>query len=563
MKYDDADEFKKALDQHIKETNRSLQDQHDMKGRISTERIMSRIDSKDAFLQGGAATKYSVPNSPYTKDVDLIITDEKVKEMGWDKMPPDERAESMRVWLGQELAESKGDHFKFRTDQSYAIKDLGPGEPCARVIVGIEVGKQDFHLYEVDLAMQNKETPTRETTGHDLLSFAGVENPEIHTMCPEYIIADKVTLYLKENGKEDFERSNDLAHAALLIQNTDLDLDRLTEGLAQYAIQRDVVNELIEYMPDAPDRWEDKFQEAMEQSKSDLSLAEAMDMIRDTVDLVRDRAFDVALDRYEEMDRAAENLLQERGETSERIEPQELKSIEVSRDQEIDTREPTLTTDPRHQLDLAVIDQDLKRDLDQELNNLQDLSSVRDIPSEVGDYLKSVLEPDRFDMLNEPIPADRTDIERGMGWVESVTPGALEQISQYLQGKEQDQTPAAELEQSHDLDLANELYTAQDRPQEQGIDLESQQALELLTQLQEPPQIDRSVEVDRGTADGGTRSAGVEHAAIEHTGMERTPGIQHTGMEHGYGFDTTDSFDRGGDGDIDRGDGDMDRGSER
>ena len=212
-------------------------------------------------------------------------------------------------------------------------------------------------------------------------------------------------------------------------------------------------------------------------------------------------------------------------------------------------------------------DQDLKRDLDQELNNLQDLSSVRDLPSEVGDYLKSVLEPDRFDILKDPIPEDRPDIERGMTWVEAVTPGALEQIGQYLQDKaDHDQTQAAEQkpEQSHDLDLANELYTAQDQPQEPSIDIESKQALEILTQLQELSQIDRSVEIDRGTADSGTRSAGIERAGIEHTGMETTPSsIQHTGMEHGYGFDTTDSFDRGGDGDTDRGDGDMDRGSER
>lgn len=236
-------------------------------------------------------------------------------------------------------------------------------------------------------------------------------------------------------------------------------------------------------------------------------------------------------------------------------------------EQEIDAKEPTITTDPRHQLDLTVIDQDLKRDLDQELNNLQDLSSVRDLPSEVGDYLKSVLEPDRFDILKDPIPEDRPDIERGMTWVEAVTPGALEQIGQYLQDKaDHDQTQAAEQkpEQSHDLDLANELYTAQDQPQEPSIDIESKQALEILTQLQELSQIDRSVEIDRGTADSGTRSAGIERAGIEHTGMETTPSsIQHTGMEHGYGFDTTDSFDRGGDGDTDRGDGDMDRGSER
>ena len=116
-------------------------------------------------------------------------------------------------------------------------------------------------------------------------------------MCPEYIIADKVTLFLKENGNQDFERPNDIAHAALLIENCNLDMDRLTEGLSQYAIQRDVVDKLIEQIPDAPDRWEDRFNESMEQSKSALTLPEAMNLIRDMVYLVRNRAFDLACKR--------------------------------------------------------------------------------------------------------------------------------------------------------------------------------------------------------------------------------------------------------------------------
>lgn len=496
MKYKDADEFKKALDEQLKEQTRSLQEQHDMKARISTERILARLDPREAFLQGGAATKYTVPNSPYTKDVDLIVADEKVKEMGWDKMQPDERAESMRTWLAEELSESKGDHFKFRTDQAYAIKDLGDGEPCARVIVAVEIGRHDFHLYEVDLAMQNKETPTREMPGHDLLGFAQVENPEIRALCPEYIIADKVTLYLKENGKEDFERVNDVAHVALIIENTDLDLDRLTEGLSQYAIQRDVVNELIERIPDAPERWEDKFQESMEQSKSDLSLAQAMDMVRDTVDMVRDRAFDAALERYEEMARGEHNQFHERNETADYVEPERTDPSPESIVQHFDLNEPPKAAEhlsSRSGLDVIV--QDLTWDLDLELNGLKELSSLRDLPYQVG--------------------------------------------------HEQSQDKG-------DKDLARELYYAQDRTQELAPDLEAQQSLEILTQLQAPPQTDRSVERASGTANSGIRTAGMEHA-----------GSERTGMEHGYGFDTTDSFDRGGDGDADRNDADMDRGSDR
>lgn len=86
-----------------------------------------------------------------------------------------------------------------------------------------------------------------------MLDFAGVNNPEIQVMCPEYLIADKLTLYLKQQS-DDFsaDRLNDIAHSALIIEKCHLDQDRLAEGPAQSAIQRNVVNDLIERNPGSP-----------------------------------------------------------------------------------------------------------------------------------------------------------------------------------------------------------------------------------------------------------------------------------------------------------------------
>lgn len=287
MKYKNGAEFENDLLKELQEQARSVQEFQDLKVQLATERLLARIDIHDAILAGGAATKYQAFPSPYTRDIDLMIAENKVKELGLNKMNTDKRAETLLDWVKEQLSESKGDFFRFRAEHAYAIADLGEGEPCARIIIAIELNRHDFIMLELDLALADKQIPARVMPGRNMLGFAGVKNPRIQIMCPEYLIADKTTLYLKERGNEHFDRVNDLAHAALLIERCNLNQEYLVQGLTAYATQRGVAGKLTEPIPAPPDWWNDKFEESMEQSKSDMTLREAIDLVGNTLKSVR------------------------------------------------------------------------------------------------------------------------------------------------------------------------------------------------------------------------------------------------------------------------------------
>lgn len=288
MKYKDGAEFENDLLKELQKQARSVQEFQDLKVQLVTERLLARMDVRNFILAGGAAVKYQVCPSPYTRDVDLLIVEHKVKELQLNRMNTDERANWLLDWVKEELAESTGDFFRFRTEHAYAINDLGEGEPCARIILAVELNRHDFIMLELDLALSDKQIPTQIISGRNMLGFAQVENPRIQTMCPEYLIADKSTLYLKECSNENFDRVNDLAHTALLIKRCNLNQEQLVEGLAIYAIKRGVIEKLSSPIPDPPDWWNSQFEESMEQSDTDMTLTQAMDLVRDTLTSARD-----------------------------------------------------------------------------------------------------------------------------------------------------------------------------------------------------------------------------------------------------------------------------------
>jgi hypothetical protein len=103
------------------------------------------------------------------------------------------------------------------------------------------VGKSEIHFMQVDVALQDGDVPSQIVQGRDMLRFAEVDNPLVRTVTPEYLVADKITLYLEEHGRPDANRVKDICHAVLLIQNCSLDNRTLAESFAERAAHREVV----------------------------------------------------------------------------------------------------------------------------------------------------------------------------------------------------------------------------------------------------------------------------------------------------------------------------------
>lgn len=151
-----------------------------------------------------------------------------------------------------------------------------------------------MHFLQVDVALQDSEIPSTIMPGRDMLGFAEVSNPNIRTVTPEYLVADKVTLYLEEHGRPDADRVKDIVHAALVIEGCALDKDQLTQLLASRALHREVVDKLRQPVPAPPDRWNDRFQELIEQANSNMTMREAMKIIEDAINGIRDQAVIIA-----------------------------------------------------------------------------------------------------------------------------------------------------------------------------------------------------------------------------------------------------------------------------
>jgi hypothetical protein len=83
----------------------------------------------------------------------------------------------------------------------------------------------------------------------------------------------------------------------LLIQNCSLNRETLKELLAERAHHREVVEKLIEPMPTPPEHWHDRFDELMEQANSNMSIQQSMEIIGDCIEQVRERAYQLAIER--------------------------------------------------------------------------------------------------------------------------------------------------------------------------------------------------------------------------------------------------------------------------
>lgn len=298
MKYSDSDEFREALESKLKKDAERIgrsQDYINLREELAIERFMARVDPDFAILKGGAAAMFVLDKTPHTKDTDIIITEKVVNSFGLDKMSPDKRAQELGDLIADHLRLGpKGDFFRFKIENAFAITDLKPRRARARINMTVMVGKAELHFMQIDIALQHGNVPSQLIDGRDMLNFAGVQNPKIRTVTPEYLVADKVTLYLEEHGQPDAGRVKDIVHAALLIQNCSLNKESLTELLAEHAHQREVVQKLNEPIPNPPEHWNDRFDELMEQANSNMSIREAMKTIRDCIDGVREHAYELA-----------------------------------------------------------------------------------------------------------------------------------------------------------------------------------------------------------------------------------------------------------------------------
>lgn len=294
MKFDDSHEFLQALEEWLKkqaERKGRMQDYMSLREELAIERFLARIDPAVAIVKGGAATMFTVINTPQTRDVDLIIAADVVRASRLYNMDPKARADVLADLVQDQLRASvQRDFFRFKLEDAFPITDLKPEHACTRINITAMVGKTEIHFLQVDISLQDGEVPSNLVDARDMLKFAGVDNPRVRIVTPEYLVADKVTLYLEEHGTPGADRVKDIVHAALVIEQCTLDREQLAVLIADRAVHREVVEKLNDEIPDPPEHWDDRFQELVEQAEAQMTMMDAMHLIRASLDSVRNQA---------------------------------------------------------------------------------------------------------------------------------------------------------------------------------------------------------------------------------------------------------------------------------
>lgn len=254
-----------------------------VKNEITYERFLARMDPARMTLKGGYAVKSQVPVSPYTKDIDMVLIDEQLSS---DKAM---LLRALKDVIANQLDQQQiDDHFQFDIGEPMGFSDLEPNDAAARISVRAYIGASDerFATFPLDIALADKHIlPPRMVPTPNHLSWAEIETGLVSVVPPEYLFADKLLIYV---ASLNVNRVNDLVHMALLAE-PGFNLDEVAHALNHLADQRSLQPKISQPLPEPPDDWGEVFERSMHEAKSNLTIDQAFECIRNIHQQLLDR----------------------------------------------------------------------------------------------------------------------------------------------------------------------------------------------------------------------------------------------------------------------------------
>lgn len=254
-----------------------------VKNEIAYERFLARMDPARMTLKGGYAVKSQVPASPYTKDIDMVLIGEQL---------PSDKAMLLRALknvIANQLDQQKlDDHFQFDIGEPMGFSDLEPNDAAARISVRAYIGASDerFATFPLDIALADRHIlPPLMLPAPNHLSWAEIETAQVSVVPPEYLFADKLLIYV---AARNVNRVNDVVHMALLTEQG-LSLDKVGRALKQLADQRGLQTKIAQPLSEPPEGWGEPFERSMHEAKSNLTIDQALESIRNIHQQLLDR----------------------------------------------------------------------------------------------------------------------------------------------------------------------------------------------------------------------------------------------------------------------------------
>lgn len=220
----------------------------DLRKDMALERLLSRFDPSTSVVKGGFGVRSLVAASPLTQDVDILIENE-----DWRGLSRAETYKSLADYVADHMTIAASDQFKFTPTSAAQFIDLGVDQSIVRIWAQVSVADRSFSTIIIDAGIKEPTLPVETVKGRDVLDFAGVANPLITTASREYLIADKITLFLEKGA--DGDRPRDIVHAAVLLDEGKYVDALLREWLIKFAERRGVTNKLNQPQEKATNEW--------------------------------------------------------------------------------------------------------------------------------------------------------------------------------------------------------------------------------------------------------------------------------------------------------------------
>jgi hypothetical protein len=225
------------------------------------------------FLKGGYSLELRFEESRATKDVDLVLYEESLKNIHLN-----EDDSALKETLQEICNKPINDFFEFNI---VGKGDLLANAPYGgvRYVIESKINEKRFVNFHIDISVNDiSRTPLFDyVQGENWLDFAGIPNMRYASIAVEEVFAEKLHAYTLPRQTVN-SRDKDLFDMVMLIEKGNLDSAKLIACINN-VFKRRSTHKLPVKLSSPPDSWERSFEKLTLETGRTLSVKEAFNIL--------------------------------------------------------------------------------------------------------------------------------------------------------------------------------------------------------------------------------------------------------------------------------------------
>lgn len=269
--YTSPKSFRIALERRLKNhaDEKSL-DLQELRRKVAFERFLCRLCNDNLeiswILKGGYAMELRVDVARATRDIDLLIHKPFSKSNLWEYHDK-EVLELLRNHLSVEIE----DYFTFTAgNPMHDLENTPYGG--ARYPIHSLIDGRTFVKFHIDVSSGGSAKDHLEyLSGEDWLAFAGISTKQFPSISSEQQFSEKLHAYTIPRGTRINSRFRDLIDITLLIEQGNIDPERLRRAI-DTTFKKRKTHALPENLESPPDFWKEPFAEMAKRCQIDPNI---------------------------------------------------------------------------------------------------------------------------------------------------------------------------------------------------------------------------------------------------------------------------------------------------